>query len=181
MRIIDITQDVFSCNVYPGDTAPSFRRVKSISGGDECNVTDIEICAHNGTHVDAPFHYVDGGATVESLDLAKLIGKARVCAIEDFERILSGKTEKRIIFKDCEGFTLEQAEALANSDVELVGISGQSVGNAEIHRILLRKGIFLLEGLMLDGVSEGEYTLIAAPMKLSGADGAPVRALLLEE
>lgn len=181
MRIIDITQEVFSCKVYPGDTAPSFKRVKSISDGEECNVTDLAMCAHNGTHVDAPFHYIDGGATIDELDINRLIGKARVCAMRNFDGILRDTTEKIIILKDCEGFTLEQAEVLANSEVELVGISGQSVGDAEIHRILLGKGIVLLEGLMLDEVREGSYTLFAAPIKLGGADGAPVRALLLEE
>lgn len=177
MKIIDITQEVFSCKVYPGDSAPSFKRVKSISDGYECNVTDFSMCAHNGTHIDAPFHFVDGGATVESLDLSKLIGKARVCLIEDMGDLKA----KRIIFKDCEGFTRAQAEVLARSSIELVGISGQSVGDTEIHQILLRKGIVLIEGLMLDGVSDGEYTLIAAPMKLGGSDGAPVRAILIEE
>ncbi|MBO5416246.1 MAG: cyclase family protein [Clostridia bacterium] len=181
MRIIDITQEVFSCKVYPGDTAPSFKRVKSISEGEECNVTDFTMCAHNGTHIDAPFHYIDGGATIDELDVNSFIGKARVCQIEDFDGILRDTAEKRIIFKDCEGFTLEEAEALARTETELVGISGQSVGDAQVHQILLRKGIALLEGLMLDGVREGSYTLFAAPIKLGGADGAPVRALLLEE
>ncbi len=181
MRIIDITQEFFSCKVYPGDTAPSFRRVKSISNGDECNVTDITMCAHNGTHIDAPFHFVDGGDTVEKLDLDKLIGSVSVVPIENFGKFTRDTMPKRVIFNNCDGFSREQAETLAKSGTELIGISGQSVGNAEIHRILLEKGIVLLEGLMLDGVKNGEYTLFAAPIKLGGADGAPVRALLIEE
>ena len=181
MKIIDITQEIFSCKVYPGDTAPSFVRVKSISDGEICNVTDITMCAHNGTHIDAPFHFIDGGDTIEKLDLNRLVGEAFVGSFESFDSILSGEAPKRVIFKDCEGFSKEQAEALVNSGAELVGISGQSVGDAQIHRILLGAGIVLLEGLALDGVNSGEYTLFAAPIKLGGADGAPARALLIEK
>ena len=63
--IIDISQEVFSCKVFPGDPPPVKDRVMSISKGDVCNLTSLSMCAHNGTHVDAPFHFIDGGRTID--------------------------------------------------------------------------------------------------------------------
>ena len=75
MRIYDISQEVFSCKVFPGDPAPGGERILSIEQGDACNLTQFRMCAHNGTHVDAPYHFLQEGKTVEQLELSCFIGE----------------------------------------------------------------------------------------------------------
>ena len=77
----DITQEVFSAAVYPGDTPPSYRRARDMARGDGCTVTDLTMCAHNGTHADAPSHFVKGGRTAERLELSRFAGR---CAVRSF-------------------------------------------------------------------------------------------------
>ncbi len=177
----DITQEVFSGGVYPGDASPSFVRAKSMERGDECNVTDFAMCAHNGTHIDAPAHYIAGGKTVESLELSRFAGKCVVCSAESAAAAL-GAGARRLLLKGKEEITAAFAARLRGK-LLLLGVEGQSVGSAEAHRILLEDEIALLEGIDLSAVPEGEYELYAFPLKLGGADGAPVRAVLksLEE
>ena len=80
---------------------------------------------------------------------------------------------------DCEGICEEEAELLVSKNVRFLGVSGQSVGDGKVHRILLRAGIVILEGAVLSEVPAGEYMLYAAPIKLGGCDGAPCRAVLV--
>lgn len=178
MEIIDITQEIFGGKVYEGDIPPSYERVKRISDGDECNLTNIKMCVHNCTHIDAQCHYVDGGKSVEKIELNKVIGETLLIDRKRLPTALNEKVSKLII-KDAEELTLKEALMISESQIELIGISGQSVGNDEIHRILLSKEIVLLEGLSLDNAECGKYMLFAAPIKLGGSDGAPVRALLI--
>lgn len=175
----DITQEVFSCKVYPGDSPPSFRRAQDMARGDACTVTDITMCAHNGTHVDAPAHYIRGGKTAEELELSRFAGRCavrsfagRICAEE-----LQNITAPRLLIKGEREITPEEA-ALLGEKFLLVGVETQSVGPDEAHRVLLGKGVALLEGVRLSGIAEGEYELFAFPLKLGGCDGAPVRAVL---
>ena len=112
----DITQEVFSCKVYPGDSPPSFRRAQDMARGDACTVTDITMCAHNGTHVDAPAHYVRGGKTAEALELSRFAGRCavrsfagRICAEE-----LQNITAPRLLIKGEREITPEEA-ALQNT------------------------------------------------------------------
>ncbi len=79
--MIDITQEIFSGCVYPGDTKPTFRRASSLEAGDACTLTDFSMCAHNGTHLDAPAHFIRGGKTIEQMDLTRCAGR---CAVRDF-------------------------------------------------------------------------------------------------
>ena len=72
--IIDISQEVFSCKVFPGDDAPKPDRAMSIQKGDICNLTNFSMCAHNGTHADAPFHFIDGGMTIDRIPLDVFVG-----------------------------------------------------------------------------------------------------------
>ena len=180
----DITQEVFSSKVYPGDTPPSFTRPQDMRKGDGCTVTDIAMCAHNGTHVDAPAHFILGGKTVDSLDLSRMAGRCAVCAFG--KRIeaadIAGVTAPRLLIKGaCE--IAPAAAAAMREKFLLVGVEMQSVGSAEVHRILLGGEVAILEGAVLADVAEGEYELFAFPIKLGGADGAPGRAVLktLEE
>lgn len=174
MKIYDITQEMFSGKVYPGDTAPQYTRVKSIEDGNNANVTDMKICVHNGTHMDAPFHFLSGGRTIDHIELEKCIGEVSVIrSIEDYTG------EKRVILLSEGSLDMKSAGILAESGAWLVGIGDQSVGDADVHRLILGKEIVVLEGLKLDGIQPGKYTLFAAPLKLGGCDGSPCRAVLI--
>ena len=175
---IDITQELFSSEVYPGDTPPSFRRV-STAEKDGCMVTDLTMCAHNGTHVDAPAHFLAGGATVETLDLSRCAGpcEVRTFSGELTARDAQGVTAKRLLLRGGCSVSAEAAVILREK-LLLLGVQAQSVGDARVHKSLLSAGVVLLEGLALQAVSDGAYELFAFPLKLGGCDGAPVRAVL---
>ena len=176
MKIYDITQELFSCHVYPGDTPPSYKQVQSLNNGKDCNLTDISMCNHNGTHIDAPAHYLKNGITIDQLPLDVFIGPATVC-----NQIPQHINTSRLLIKGPRELSEEEATSLAQSNLQLLGIEPQSVGSPQVHRILLSKGIILLEGLVLTDVPEGNYTLIAPPLKLGGLEGAPCRAVLIEK
>ena len=196
MRIIDISQEVFGCDVYPGDPKPVRERLSDMADGAAYNLTAFSMCAHNGTHVDAPCHFYTDGKTVDEIDLDRFIGYAYVAAHEgditgaDAEAILrtagaaDPRSAKRILIKGKATLTKEGALALAAAGTKLFGNESQTVGpeNApmEVHRILLGAQTVLLEGIRLRDVSPGVYLLHAAPLNLGGADGSPCRATLLE-
>ncbi len=196
MKIYDISQPVFSCEVYPGDPSPVKNEDLRMDNGSAYNLTSFSMCAHNGTHVDAPFHFINGGKTVDELELSRLIGYCYVaCAVGDIlaadaERIIASAKEKssdaarRILIKGDVVVTAEAAEVFASDGVHLIGVESQSVGPfdapAEVHRILLSAEVVLLEGIRLGAVDEGVYFLCAAPISLEGSDGAPVRAVLID-
>jgi arylformamidase len=187
MKIIDITQELFSCNVYPGDKPPEYRRTAEIET-DGCKLTNISMSVHNGTHIDAPCHFVAGGKSVGELDLCIFYGECTVTEFEgivqksDMEKILVGCRE-RLLFKGSAELSEEAARVLADSRVRLIGTESQSVGSMEnpvpVHVILLEKGIIPLEGLNLSHVVSGEYILSAFPLNMHGTEGSPVRAVLI--
>ena len=191
MKIYDITQELFSCEVYPGDPAPKKEILASTDKGDVCNLTALSLCAHNGTHIDAPYHFCGDGKTVDMLPLEKTVGEAYVAegcgdiTAENAENILK-KAEgiSRILIKGNVTVTADAARIFAEADIDLLGNESQTVGPKdapmEVHKILLSKDIVLLEGIRLEGVPEGKYLLCAQPVNLSGCDGAPVRAILVE-
>ena len=191
MKIYDISQEVFSCAVYPGDPRPEKQTVYSTGSGDLYNLTSFAMCAHNGTHVDAPFHFLHNGKTVDQMDLSHFVGDCFVARHEDnvtaadAEAILkkAGGAE-RILIAGKATVTAEAAEVFAAGSIRLLGNEGQTVGPEEapmqVHLILLRAGIALLEGIVLQNVPEGRYFLSAAPLNLGGADGAPCRAYLID-
>ncbi len=197
MRIYDITQELFTCAVYPGDSAPTYERVVSTERGDLYNLTEFSMCAHNGTHVDAPFHFLGDGRTVEEIPLEKTVGLCFVAPHEgeltasDASRILATAREAhpeaahKLLLKGDAIVTVEAAEVFAAAEMDLIGVESQSVGpvNAPmaVHKLLLAREVVLLEGIRLNGVPEGVYFLSASPLKLGGADGAPCRAVLMEE
>ena len=192
MKIYDISQEVFSCAVYPGDPAPQRRRLSAMEAGNLYNLTAFSMCAHNGTHVDAPFHFLPDGKTVEQLGLEVFVGPCQVIRHEgdvtaaDAQRMIavSGSVPRLLIAGDAT-VTEDAARVFARSGLCLLGNEGQTVGpeNAPmgVHLLLLGQGIALLEGIQLTQVPEGEYFLSAAPLKLAGADGAPCRAYLIGE
>ncbi len=194
MKIYDISQEVFGCEVYPGDPAPKREVLASISEGSLYNLTAFSMCAHNGTHLDAPKHFLRDGASIESISLEKTVGDAFVAecrgrlSAQDAEDLLkraerAGASARRVLLK---GGTVgeEAARVFAAYGLDLLGTETQSVAAVEetaaVHRILLESDILLLEGIRLGAVSEGGYFLSAAPLSLEGADGAPVRAVLID-
>ena len=197
MRIYDISQEVFSCQVYTGDPAPQKEVLSSTEKGDLYNLTAFSMCAHNGTHIDAPFHFIRDGKTVDEICLDSLVGMAYVA---EHQGIVSGddaaeiikkakeqdpEAAKRILIKGIAEVSSEAAKVFASSEILLLGNESQTFGpeNApiEVHMILLGADIVLLEGIRLEDVSEGVYLLSAAPLNLSGADGSPCRAVLIDD
>ena len=192
--LIDISQEIFSCNVYPGDPSPTLERIQSISDGDVCNLSSFSMCAHNGTHVDAPYHFLDEGRTINRMGLEPFVGNCYVVrhegdvTAEDAVYILekSGTigAAQRILIAGKATVTAEAAYQFAEAGILLLGNESQTVGPeeapVEVHQILLGAGIVLLEGIVLTDVEEGEYFLSAAPLNLAGCDGSPCRAFLIK-
>ena len=172
---------------------PAIQSRKSTTGaGDLYNLSFFAMCAHNGTHVDAPFHFLHDGKTVDQIDLSHFVGDCFVARHEgdvtaaDAENILKkADGAERILIAGNATVTIEAAEVFAAGGIKLLGNEGQTVGpeNApmQVHLILLRREIALLEGIVLQGIPEGQYFLSAAPLNLGGADGAPCRAYLIQE
>lgn len=209
MQIRDITRTVKSgMPVWPGDPEVTLEWLSQIIEGGEVNLTALQMCAHAGTHLDMPSHFIDQGKNLDDLDLSTLIGSARVVQVpvevriidEAFLKTVSLEGVERILFKTIIGeldqvspLTFQEdfvaldasgARFLAGTSCKLVGIDAMSVAVFDDpsggHLPLLEAGIVLLEGLELDGVEPGDYQLIALPMKLAGREGAPVRAVLLD-
>ena len=195
MKVYDISQKVFSCEVYPGDPIPEKTVLKSIEKGDVYNLTAFSMCAHNGTHIDAPFHFIKDGKTIDEICIDAFVGMAYVAehhgivTAEDAAQIIQSASKKnpeaakRILIKGDAEVSPEAAKVFASSDILLLGNESQTVGPQdapmEVHLTLLGADVILLEGIRLSEVSEGVYFLNAAPLNLSGADGAPCRALLI--
>lgn len=195
MKIYDISQAVFTCAVYPGDPAPEKLSINSIARGDTYNLTAFSMCAHNGTHIDAPFHFINEGKAVDDIPLSKTVGKAFVAAHEgvmsasDAAEIIKkagiadAEAKKRILIKGNSVVTVEAARVFAGAAIDLLGTELQSVGPEDspmpVHLELLGAEAVLLEGIRLSAVPEGVCFLSAAPLLLSGSDGAPCRAFVI--
>ena len=196
MKIYDISQEVFGCQVYPSDPKPEKKELKSIEKGEVYNLTAFSMCAHNGTHIDAPRHFIKDGKTVDEMSLEAFIGMAYVVeysgvvtendATEIIEKAEKHNEEaaKRILIKGDVEISLEAAKVFASSNVLLLGNEPQTIGpkNAPmaVHLALLSADVILLEGIRLAEVSEGVYFLNAAPLNLAGAEGSPCRAVLID-
>ena len=195
MKIYDISQELFSCAVYPGDEPPVRSVLKSMEDGSMYNLTAFSMCAHNGTHIDAPNHFCFDGITVEQIALEAVIGKCFVfqeaggITADRAESMLAQARErdseaaKRILIGGDITVTPEAAEVFARERILLLGNESQTVGPlmspAQVHCTLLDAGTVLLEGIRLGEVPEGVYLLNAAPLNLGGCDGAPCRAVLI--
>ena len=177
--IYDITQELFSGDVYPGDRRPEFTRLRSFEKGDMSTLTEFSMNAHNATHIDAPIHKVRGGKAIDEIPLDVFVGECEVIPYSDKERLRNTKST-RILLAGCECIDEETARLLVNKGVIFVAVEGQSVGTREVHVILLSKEVIVLEGVRLSHVPVGEYFLSAAPIKLGGCDGAPCRAILID-
>ncbi len=195
--IYDITQPLFECVVFPGDPVPEKKAVLRIANGDICNLTAISLCAHNGTHVDAPYHFYSDGKGIDKVSLDKFIGRAYVVthdglvSADDARRILADaaaadtelEAAKKILLKGKATVTLEAAQVFADAGIDLIGNESQTVGPEDapkaVHLVLLKKEVVLLEGIRLAQVPDGVYLLNCAPLNLTDTDGAPCRATLM--
>ncbi|MHB8060971.1 MAG: cyclase family protein [Gaiellaceae bacterium] len=204
MEIFDISVPIRDGMLhYAGNPPVHVTRVSSLEAGDPANVSELDLGAHTGTHVDAPDHFLVGGAGAESLPLEALIGPAEVVdagaatvaldllTLRNLE--LPPRGSERILFKtrnsqlwSRDEFTRdfvrldgEAAAFLVERGAKLLGIDYLSIGDADAHRVLLSAGVVCVEGLDLRGIEPGSYELVCLPLKLVGSDGAPARAVLI--
>ena len=196
MKIYDISQEVFSSKVFPGDPVPKKEMVSQIENGDVCNLSKLSMCAHNGTHIDAPYHFISDGKTVDKMGLEAFVGMAYVAehhgvvSYNDAKNMIkkarsqNEDSAKRILIKGEVEVSLEGAKAFLEEKILLLGNEPQTVGpkNAPmaVHLALLGAEVVLLEGIRLKNVAEGVYFLSSAPLNLGGGDGAPCRAILID-
>lgn len=195
MKIYDISQEILNCDIYPGDPKPSLVFQKETSKGELYNLSAITMGNHNGTHLDAPLHFINDGISIKDIDLNKCVGYCFVINFEDIKdeqttintlnklQLINKDAAKRLLVKAHCDISKEVASILANH-IYLIGSETQSVGpeNAPmaVHLELLNREVVLLEGLRLNEVKEGMYFLSAAPLNIGKAEGAPCRAILIE-
>ena len=193
MKIIDISNDLLTAEVYEGDPIPEMKRVREISPDSYYNLSVLDACLHNGTHIDAPLHFVPDADSVDKLPLEKFIGPCKV--IEVSEGIITGRLVEEYFPRDCKRVLIKSkgrafihctgAEVMAHLGYELVGTDGVTVevpdSDGSTHRSLLNANIAILEGLNLENAKSGEYFLIAPPVKIGGAEASFTRAVLISD
>jgi len=206
MEWIDISVPLKSGMVHwPGDPEVKIVRVRDAEKGDRNTLSEVCMGAHTGTHMDAPLHFIRGGAGIDRLPLDLAMGQVRIIEIDDVESIKPRELEKhrisrgeRILFKTrnssqvwqsssfIENFvfiSVEAARFLIERGVSFIGIDYLSVGGykrdgSEVHKALLAAGIWIIEGLDLSKVSAGQYELVCLPLRIVDGDGAPARAVV---
>jgi arylformamidase len=206
MKIWDISPPVDAgAPVFPGDTPFSQRWAATIGPGCPVNVSAITLSPHVGAHADAPLHYDAHGAPIGAVALDPFLGPCRVIhaigvgalvrpehvahALADLPpRVLVRTYERAPLDRfddELAAYAPETIEQLADLGVRLVGIDTASIDPAasktlDSHQVIRRRGLRVLENLVLDEVAEGDYELIALPLRLTTADASPVRAILRE-
>jgi arylformamidase len=205
MKIYDITRTINpSLAVWPGDTPFSAQLLMNMQAGASVNLTTITLSSHTGTHTDAPFHFTQDGLTTEKAPLEAYAGPATLVTVQreagplvpaDFPTLDWSKVQRLLVHstasdKPASEFPTqivypspELADFMARYNIVLFGSDAPSMDHVESktlpgHNALHRHGIAILEGLLLTGVPDGVYELIALPLKIEGGDGSPVRAIL---
>ena len=193
MKIIDISNDLLTTEVFEGDPVPEHKWIKTISPDSYYCLSSIDACLHNGTHIDAPMHFLSDGEGIEKYDLEKFIGPCYV--IEVSPGIITGQLVEDSFPRDCKRILIKSngkaymhqtaAETLAYLGYELVGTDGVTIESPDsdgiTHCALLNANIAILEGLNLSEVTNGEYFLIAPPVKICGAEASFARAVLIAD
>ena len=186
--------------VYPGDPPVRVERVLDMGHGDQATVTALAMSAHAGTHIDAPAHAMPGGGGVEGVALDALVGPAHVVDMRGADAIDAVALRaaplpdacRRVLLRtghgqpypplEGAGLTEDAAHELVRREIALVGIDTMSIAPGPdpmpVHRVLLRAGIVVVEGLDLRRAAPGAHQLLCLPLLVPGADGAPARALL---
>ena len=183
MKIYDITRELLSASVYPGDTVPQLTAKQQGT----CTVSDINMCLHNATHIDAPSHYIPDGSSIADLPVELFFGKCTVISVKDDVVSADEVYEntrfacERVLIKGNAVLNEFSATELIDKGVRLIGTECCSIGDDRTHEILLRHNIVIIEGLDLQKVKDGNYFLSASPLKINGADGAPCRAILIAD
>jgi arylformamidase len=204
-HLIDISRSLTpDVAVWPGDTPFRLSKNLSLQQGDSVNLTTLNLSAHTGSHVDAPYHFADDGTTVDGLDLSPFWGLAQVVRVEkpagpllpaDFGGYNLGRAPRLLVHSAAshldpatfpEQFVYpspELAAHLGEIGVVLYGTDAPSMDAADSkllpgHHALRQHGISILEGLDLSHAADGLYELVALPLKIHGGDGSPVRAVL---
>lgn len=193
MKIIDISNDLLTAEVYEGDPVPELAPVAEIKNGSAYNLNALYAGLHNGTHIDAPLHFLEGAPDIGAVPLETCIGPCRV--IEVSPGVITGELVENAFPRGAERILLKSsgkafvhetaAEAMAYYGCKLCGTDGLTVepphGTGQTHRAFLQENVVLLEGLNLTEVTNGEYFLIAPPVKIGGAEAAFTRALLVSD
>lgn len=209
MKLFDISLPISNdLPVWPGDPTVSLMMTSSIVKGDQCNITRIQMGIHNGTHIDAPYHFLKDGATVDTIPIETFIGTCLVVDLDsevliekrDIQKYnLNGHSRILIKTRNSEMWAnnirsfdtnyvaigINAAQYLVEMNTILVGIDYLSIESFQsdgspVHKLLFKKNITILEGLNLSGIKAGVYELICLPLKLEGCEGAPARVLLRE-
>ncbi len=194
MEIIDISRDLMKTPVYPGDPEGYVDPIKNLRAGDSCNLNSIYTCLHTATHIDAPLHFIEGGNTIDKIPLDLFVGECLV--VEAPPGPITGAfAEEAFPWEGCERVLIKgnglsylmesSAYYVADSGIKLIGTDSQTIGNHSsnqvIHRALLGADMPIIEGLDLSQVEPGRYFLMAQPLKVSGVEAAPCRAILVKE
>lgn len=190
--IFDISQEIFSAEIYPGDPIPGKEEVLSLNNEkpDICQLTRLIIGSHTGTHLDAPAHFYKNGKDTMQLELEKCIGECKVVSAEgriEEKEILEWTEDgtKKLLIKGKADFDSLNAEYMVKCGIHCIGVERSTVGSGEeqekVHKILLGAEVVIIEGLRMDQVIEGKYFLSALPLKMQGVDGSPVRAVLIDK
>lgn len=193
---------------WPGDPEFHINRIKDYSQGDNLVLSHLDLGVHTGTHMDAPLHFVPGGATIDTIPLDATVGPARLIEIHDTESVKPAELAdaniqegERILLKtvnsaqawnsdefkkDFVYISHEAAAFLASRKIRSVGVDYLSVGGffkdgPETHRALLGAGIWVIEGLNLTPLRPGPLELVCLPLRLVDAEGAPARAIARQE
>ena len=201
MKIIDVTRSLTEdMLVYPGDIVPSFSQADI----GQYLISDLHLSSHTGTHIDAPAHYLKTGDTIDTIPLSNLIGKCRVIDVSGTMRTLitaddlKGKlmgvkrlllktwfSERKTFTEEYPSLALDAACAVNDNGIECIGIDSPSIesfdGDGSVHRRLLGKGCIIIELLDLSEVPEGDYDMVALPLRLAGLDGSPARVILTNQ
>lgn len=182
MRIYDVSRTLApGMYVYPGD--PEFSMTPLRSG--ESYISALSFGTHTGTHIDAPAHYFSGGAGIDKQPLSTFITTAELLP---FGEQISGTAPAALLrsgYKEGDSaypqLSEKEACSLVESGIEVVGCDTPSIGNDSVHRILLAADVVVIELLDFTDVPDGQYNMVALPLKIAGADAAPARVVLIEE
>ncbi len=199
VKIIDITRPLSEdILIYPGDTPPVFRQEKH----GHYLISDLHLSTHTGTHIDAPVHYLETGDTIDTIPLSHVMGTCRVLDVISAGTSITadhlrgrldgiGRLLLKTSFSGTDRFdenypslTADAARLITGCDMKCVGIDSPSIESyrcdGTVHRELLSHGCIIIELLDLSNVEEGDYPMVALPLRLTGLDGSPARVVLID-
>ena len=200
MKIIDVTRPLKKdMVVYPGDIIPSFTQADH----GLYLISDLHMSTHTGTHIDAPVHYLKSGDTIDTIPLDNLIGRCRVIDVSESNTLITaahlrgrlegvtrlllktGFSGKDLPVEEYSSLALDAACLITANRIECIGIDSLSIESyncdGSVHRQLLENGCIIIELLDLSAVPEGDYKMVALPLRLAGLDGSPARVILIKK